>query len=137
MKESELEKIYKKVAEEIGFKKDPVREGWMPKLGPNDYKCKIVHGFTKKGPVTLTVGPKGVVDIKALKLAGGYALVKNKRSPSVVLPQVWDLGNHEERVLGSKKRGERPRPFLSSYFSTWNEKCKVAEFYWNSVRVFS
>ena len=137
MKESELEKIYKKVAEEIGFKKDPVREGWMPKLGPNDYKCKIVHGFTKKGPVTLTVGPKGAVDIEMLKLAGDYALVKNKRSPSVVLPQVWDLGNHEDRSWVVRERVEGRRPLLSSDFSSWNEKCKVAELYWNTVRVFS
>src|SRR3989338_2799966 len=79
MKKSELEKIYRKVAKEVDFevdfKEDPAHKGWMPKLRPNDYKCKIVHGFTKKAAVTLTVGPKGVVDMETLKLAGDYALV--------------------------------------------------------------
>ncbi|MBI2676347.1 MAG: hypothetical protein HYX21_00105 [Candidatus Yanofskybacteria bacterium] len=137
MTKSELEKIYRKVAEEIGFKKDPVREGWMPKLGPNDYRCKIVHGFTKKGPVTLTVGPKGAVGMEALKLAGDYALVEKKTQPCITLPQVWDLGNYSDRSWVARERVEGSRPLFFCDYSMWAEKRKVAELYWNTVKIFS
>ncbi|MBI2058019.1 MAG: hypothetical protein HYT63_03525 [Candidatus Yanofskybacteria bacterium] len=139
MTKSELEKIYRKVAEEIGFKKDPVREGWMPKLGPNDYKCKVIHGFTKKGPATLTVGPEGTADIDALKQAGDYALAEKESGlePCIVLPQVWELGNYNVRSWVVRERVEGSRPLLFPDSSSWSEKCKIAGLYWNTVDVFS
>src|SRR3989344_4631765 len=113
MKKSELEKIYRKVAKEVDFevdfKEDPAHKGWMPKLRPSDYKCKIVHGFTKKGAVTLTVGPKGVVDMETLKLAGDYALAEKKNQPCIVLPQVWDVGNYEDWSWVVRERVEGRR----------------------------
>ena len=138
MKKSELEKIYRKVAEEIGFKKDPVREGWMPKLEPNDYKCKIVYGFTKKGTATLTVGPKGVVDMETLKLAGDYALVEKKNQPCIVLPQVWDVGNHEDRSWVVRERVEGTNPLVDySRTAPIVDSLTITSLYWNTFSVFS
>ena len=138
MKKSELEKIYRKVAKEIDFKEDPVHKGWMPKLGPNDYKCKIVHGFTKKGAASLTVAPKGVVDMETLKLAGYYALAGKKNQPCIVLPQVWDVGNYEDRswVVRERVDGTNPLAISSSRYPLVGAHA-IAQLYWNTFSVFS
>lgn len=137
MKRSELNKLYKKAAEKIGFKEDPTQKGWMPKLGPNDYKCKIVHGFTENGPVTLTVGPKGVVDLEALKLAGDYALAEKKNIPCVVLPKVWNVGDFDDLswVVRERVNGTSPLEDFPPGSGRVNEE--VIRLYWNTVAVFS
>ena len=137
MKKSELEKIYKKVAKEIDFKEDPVHKGWMPKLGPNDYKCKIVHGTTEKGPVTLTVGPKEAVDTEESKLAGDYFLAKKKPNPSIVLTKVWSLGSYDDYSWVVRKRVDGANPLFFGLHPLWDDKRKIAELYWKTIKVFS
>ena len=141
MKKSELEKIYRKVAKEIGFKKDPVREGWMPKLGPNDYKCKIVHGFTEKGavtlPVTLTVGPKGTIDMDALKIAADYVSARKLNNPNIALPRVLDFANCNDMSWVVRERIPGKNPLDIFPFAADWQKRKIAQLYWNTVAVFS
>ena len=125
------------MVKEIGFKEDQEHKGWTPKLGPNDYKCKIVHGFTEKGPVTLTVGPKGAVDIEALKLAGDYFLAKKKHKSAIFLPKVWNVGNYDDRSWVVRKRISGVNFLGTPPFSNDREKEKIAQLYWNTVAVFS
>ncbi len=137
MTKKELLRLYKQVAKEIGFKEDPTHKGWMPKLGPNDFKCKIVHGFTKKGAVTLTVGPKGVINLKALELAGSYALVEKKLKPCIVLPKVWNVGNYGDRSWIVRERVDGVNPLKDFPLSSRWERENIANLYWNILPVFS
>ncbi len=138
MKKSELEKLYRRVAKEIGFKEDPTQKGWMPKLGPNDYKCKIIHGFTKSGSVTLFAGPKDFIDPDFLLLDGSYKVAQSKApKPHILLPCILEIKTEEDCCWFTKERVDGTRLLRDFPFFDGLEKFNIANLYWNTVDVFS
>lgn len=57
MKRQELLKQYRGVVGKIGFREDEKRKGWMPRLGPHDFRLVIRHGWLRDKPAVLEVSP--------------------------------------------------------------------------------
>ena len=67
-----------------------------------------------------------------------YALVEKKNQPCIVLPQVWDVGNYEDRswVVRERVDGTNPLAISSSRYPLVGAHA-IAQLYWNTFSVFS
>lgn len=138
MEKEKLLQLYSKVVKEIGFKEGLEDKGWMPKLGPDDYRSIIRYGETKKGEkAVITVSPHEDL-IKVGQDFHSYRKCAGSKKAVVIPAAVLASGQIFEAqflVQESIENGER---ILSHYpLSTTEEKEEVAVLYWNTVVAFA
>jgi len=126
-------KLYRDAKELTGFRESRKEKGWMPKLGPNDFRSVIKHGTFEGRKAVMQVSPhenlvKVANDLKRYQsAAAGKPMV-------LQVPKILQFGRIAEAwflIQESAPEGER---ILIDYpMSFGYQKEEVAELYWNTV----
>lgn len=135
MDKQTLLQFYRKVAAITGFQEDKKKKGWMPKLGPDDFRSIIRQGNYKGRKAVIKVSP--YEDL--LAIARDYRRYQSgtKGKPVIRVPLILRSGKVKGAqflIQQSAPDGER---MLKNYpLSTLTKKEEVARLYWNTVRYF-
>ncbi len=135
MKQSELLQLYKVVVEQTGFKEDMNNPGWMPKLGPNDYRSILRHGTHNGKPAMLKVSPQE----NLVKIAQDFIKYQKETSgkPVICVPNILENG----KIPGAEFLIQESSPQGVRIIKNWPlatpaEKEEVARLYWETISNF-
>lgn len=130
-----LLQFYRKAIKVIGFQENIKKEGWMPKLGPNDFRSVIRHGNYKGKRAVMKVSPHE----NLLSIVRDYRRYQRgtKGKPVVRIPSILRSG----KIRGAQYLVQQSAPgserILKNYpLSAQTEKEEVARLYWNTVNHF-
>lgn len=144
MDEKNLMKLYRRVVGKAGFKEDKNSEGWMPKLGPDDYRSVIREGESVKDRAVITVSPHDNLYEIGRRLDSYSFKTQSITEPIIRVPQVICQNNIYDRngrvsasymiqrVLPDGGRILQNLPLSS----TVAEKEEVSRLYWNTIKFF-
>ena len=129
-------KLYLGVEILTGFRENGKEKGWMPKLGPNDFKSVIRHGTYENRKAVMRVSPHENL-VKAAKDLKHYQSAASGKPMVLQVPKILRFGRIAEAwflIQESVPEGER---ILIDYpLSAGFQKEEVAELYWNTVANF-
>jgi hypothetical protein len=138
MDKSSLLKLYRDVARKTGFRENKKNPGWMPKLGPNDYRSVMRHGWHKGIPSLLKVSPHE--DLR--RIATDFARYQKaaKGRPALQIPAILAKGSVPGAQFFIQKSADPDKPQGVRMIRNWPlatraEKEEVAKLYWNTVSV--
>ena len=134
MDKQSLLQLFKTVVGLTDFKEDKKTKGWMPKLGPNDYRSVIRHGWLKNERAMIKVSPYE----NLAQIAGDFKRYQKAQKPGMVkVPEILRSGKikgGEFLIQQSALVGERIQPNYP--LSTTEQKEEVAKLYWSTINNF-
>ncbi len=126
-------KRYRDAKELTGFKESRKEEGWMPRLGPDDFSSVIRHGIFEGKKAVMRVSPYENL-IRVAENFKRYQLFAGGKPMVLQVPKILQLGRSRGAwflVQESAPSGER---IWSSYpRSDYHQKEEAALLYWNTV----
>lgn len=132
-------KLYRRAVQKTGFRENKKNPGWMPKIGPNDYRSVIRHGWYKNIPSVIKVSPHEDLLTIANNFIRYQKVVKNK--PAIKVPAVLIKGRLTGGQFLIQKSADHDQPQGVRVIKCWPmstqaEKEEVAKLYWNTVAAF-
>lgn len=139
MDEKSIIKLYGTAVDETGFIEDKDNIGWMPKLGPNDYRSIIRHGTYKNIPAVLEVSPyedlgKIVDDFK--KYQEGSKNKKAVRISKILTQGKIKDGQYLIRASADSEQMQGVHIVKNWPLATETEMKEVAKLYWETATSF-
>lgn len=133
MNRKNILELYRHAKGLTGFRESRKEKGWMPKLGPNDFRSVIRHGTYEGRRAVMQVSPHEDL-VKTAKDFEHYQLAASGKPMVLQIPKILQLGRSFGAwflVQESAPSGER---ILDNYpLSAGYQKEEVAELYWNTV----
>ncbi len=139
MDEQSIVKLYEIAVAETGFIEDKNNPGWMPKLGPDDYRSVIRHGTYKNTPAVIEVSPTEDLEKIAEDFKKYQEGSKNKKAVrvSAILAQgKIQGGQYLIRSSADSGKPQGVRIVKNWPLATDTEIKEVAQLYWVTVTSF-
>jgi hypothetical protein len=136
MNRKNILELYRDAKELTGFRESRKEKGWMPRLGPDDFRSVIRHGTYEGRKAVMQVSPHENL-VKTANDFKHYQSVAAGKPMVLQIPKILQLGRSRGAwflVQESAPSGER---ILDSYpLSAGYQKEEVAELYWKTVANF-
>src|SRR3989338_2152064 len=144
MDKKNLLKLYRQVVRETGFKEDKTSEGWMPQLGPDDYRSVIREGRLNRERAVITVSPHEDLYEIADHLDTYRFQTHDMAEPIIRVPPImqWRKLYNRDDTMKVSYMIQRALPngdrILQNFprQSSAEEKAEAAKLYWNTVKNF-
>jgi len=139
MNKTNILKLYRQAVQKTGFREDKKNPGWMPKIGPNDFRSVIRHGQYKGIPSVIKVSPHENLLTIANNFIRYQKAVKGK--PVIQVPTILAKGRLRGGQFLIQKSADPGQPQGVRIIKHWPlatqaEKEEVAKLYWNTVAAF-
>ena len=136
MDRKDILKLYRDAKELTGFRESRKERGWMPKLGPNDFRSVIRHGTFEGKKAVMQVSPHENL-VKVANDFKHYQSVARGKSMVLQVPKILQLGRSRGAWFLVQESAPEGKRILDRYpLSAGYQKEEVAELYWKTAANF-